>query len=42
VWARLQAGTLPSANGAPSTSGARGPRSAGPRWPGDRSHFERS
>jgi len=42
VWARLQAGTLSSANADAPTSGVSGPRSVGPRWTGDRSHFERS
>jgi hypothetical protein len=42
VWARLQDGTLSSTNAAAPTSGASRPPSAGPRWPEDRSHFERS
>ena len=43
VWARLQAGTLSSANADPPDLLAfRGPASVGPRRTGDRSHFERS
>jgi hypothetical protein len=42
VWARLQAGALPNANGDGPTYGAMRPRSAPPRWAGDRSRSERS
>jgi hypothetical protein len=42
VWARLQAGILPSTDGDTPLSGATRFRSAAPRWPRDDRPFERS